>query len=154
MEPGAVRPDCWNKEASMARKSQADLTVVPLTLEGARPRPPAELDELERSIWTAIVDASPAHVIDAAAQQILRRLVAQAAVAERLEGRLRELRAQGQDHGEDAEALIKGHAEAAKLVSALMTTLRATPRSRIRSRAADADKVPISRPWERKPPVA
>jgi hypothetical protein len=92
---------------------------------------------------------SLAHTIDAAAQQILRRLVAQAAVAQRLETRLRELRAAGHDRGKEFDELVSAHAEAAKLVATLMGTLRATPRSRTRTRAVNADKVPIERPWER-----
>jgi hypothetical protein len=133
------------------QKSRADLAVVPVAFEGARPAPPAELDELEAAIWTAVVDACPPGTIDPAAQQVLRRLVAQAAVAERLETRMRELRAAGHDHGEDSDALIRIHREAAKAVANLMATLRATPRSRTRPRDVVSNKVPLARPWERKP---
>jgi len=69
----------------MARKSVVGLVVVPLS-GGGRPEPPGELDTLEQSIWKAVVDASPAHAIDPAAQLILRRLVARAAIAEPTQG--------------------------------------------------------------------
>jgi hypothetical protein len=47
----------------MARKSAADLVIVPIS--GAdRPTPPGELDAIEQSICKAVVDASPAHSID------------------------------------------------------------------------------------------
>jgi hypothetical protein len=79
--------------------------------------------------------------------------VAQAAITERLEGRLRALRAQDRDCGEDAGALASAHAAAAKVVAILLTSLRSTPRSRVMLRAADLQtpKVPLTRPWERKP---
>jgi hypothetical protein len=47
-----------------------------------------------------VVGALPAHWLDPAGQQVLRRLVAQAVICERREARLRELRAQGQDGSE------------------------------------------------------
>ena len=134
----------------MPRRSPADLAVVPVSFEGARPRPPAEMDEAEAAIWTAVVDASPPGTIDSAAQELLRRLVAQAVTAERLEVRMRELRAAGHDMGEEFDALVRAHRETAKAVANLMTSLRATPRSRTRPRSIDTEKVPISRPWERK----
>jgi hypothetical protein len=136
----------------MARKSAADLAIVPL-LGGGRPEPPADLDATEQSIWKAVVDASRPHAIDPAAQLILKRLVAQAALCERQEARLRALRAQRPDDDEELNALATAHGNAAKMVTFLLTSLRCTPRSRVRLRAADSEtsKVPITRPWERKP---
>jgi hypothetical protein len=133
----------------MARKSSADLAVVPLE-GGGRPPPPADLDAAEQTAWRAVVDASPAYAIDPAAQLVLRRLVAQAALCERHEARLRALRARDQDQGEDAEALATAHAAAAKAVMVLLTSLRATPRSKTRVREAEskAGHVPAERPWE------
>ena len=132
----------------MARKSAADLTVVPLS-GGGRPPPPADLDATEQTLWKAVVDASPAYAIDLAAQLVLRRLVAQATLCERHEARLRALRAQDLDQGEDAEALATAHAAAAKVMTFLLTSLRATPRSktRIREAASKAPHVPTERPW-------
>ena len=132
----------------MARKSSADLAVVPLQ-GGGRPPPTAHLDATEQTVWRAVVDASPAYAIDPAAQLILRRLVAQAALCERHEARLRALRAQDQDQGEDAEALVTAHAAAAKVVLVLLTSLRATPRSktRVREAASKAARVPVDQPW-------
>ena len=66
----------------MARKSAADLTVVPLS-GGGRPPPPAGLDATEQAAWTAVVDASSSFVLDPAAQLILRSLSAQTALCER-----------------------------------------------------------------------
>ena len=87
------------------RKSEASLTVVPLLPGQGRPPAPRDLDRRERRVWRAVVGALPAHWLDPAGQQVLRRLVAQAVIAERREARLRELRAQGQDGSEDADAL-------------------------------------------------
>jgi hypothetical protein len=104
------------------------------------------LDELEQRIWKDVVDALPGHWLDQAGQLILRRLAAQAAVCERLEARLRQLRADGVD---DAEAAAD-HGALAKNVAHLLGQLRATPKSQLRSRAAGsyAAQAPESRPWE------
>jgi hypothetical protein len=133
----------------MARKSMSDLVVVPLP-GGGRPPPPADLDTVEQSIWKAVVDASPAYAIDPAAQLILKRLVAQAALCEQREVRLRALRAERPDDDEELTALATAHGNGAKVVTFLLTSLRATPRSKTRLRAADARaaKVPADRPWE------
>lgn len=132
------------------RKSGASLSVVPLVPGQGRPEPPAGLDSLEQRIWRDVVDALPAHWLDPAGQLILRRLVAQAAISERREARLRQLRAQDQDGGEDADALAALHGVAAKTVAYLLGQLRATPRSRIVPRAAGPqfEQAPKLRPWE------
>jgi hypothetical protein len=133
---------------SRGRKSEASyLAVVP---GQGRPKPPPGLDRLERPIWKAVVAALPAHWLDPAGQLVLRRLVCQAAIAERREARLRELRAQGQDGSEDATALATLHATTAKAVAYLLGQLRATPRSRVVSRDAGpkVEDTPRTRPWE------
>jgi hypothetical protein len=115
-----------------------------------RPEPPADLDPLEQRIWREVVDALPGHWLDSAGQIILRRLVAQAAVSERQEARLRQLRAQEQDDTKAAVEIVTAHGVVAKNVAYLLTQLRATPRSQLRSRAAGSrlDQTPESRPWE------
>jgi hypothetical protein len=132
------------------RKSEASLTVVPMIPGQGRPRPPVRLDKLERRIWNAVVAALPAHWIDPAGQLVLRRLVCLAAIAERQERRLRELRASDADDSEDAAALAAMHAATAKTVAYLLGQLRATPKSRVVSRAAgpEVEQTPKSRPWE------
>jgi hypothetical protein len=134
----------------MPRKPAAALAVVPRVPGRGRPEPPAGLDELEQQIWREVVDALPGHWLDSAGQVILRRLVAQAAVSERQEFRLRQLRAQQQDDGEEAGALAAQHGVVAKNVAYLLSQLRATPRSQLRSRSAGSqmEQVPDSRPWE------
>ena len=91
--------------------------MISLVPGGGRPPPPAGLDRLERRIWRDVVDALPAHWLDPAGQLVLRRLVAQAAIAERREARLRQLRAEGQDGGEDADVLATMHGITAKIVA-------------------------------------
>ena len=134
----------------MPRRSAASLGVVPVLPGRGRPEPPADLDELEQRIWREVVDALPGHWLDTAGQVILRRLVAQAAVSERQELRLRQLRAQQQDDGEEAGALAAQHGVVAKNVAYLLSQLRATPRSRVVPRAASSrlEQAPDSRPWE------
>jgi hypothetical protein len=133
----------------MPRKSVSSLSVVPVVPGQGHPEPPSELDELEGRIWRNIVDALPSHWIDQAGQQILRRAVAQAAHCERLEERLRALRAAGLEYGEDIEALVVAHANTAKTMAQLLAALRVTPQSQMRSRAAvRQDRMPQSRPWE------
>jgi hypothetical protein len=120
------------------RKSEASsLTVVPEIPGQGRPKPPAGLDKLERRIWKDV-------------QLVLRRLVAQAAIAERREARLRELRALDADGGEDAIELATLHATTAKSVAYLLGQLRATPRSRVVSRDAGpkVEDAPRFKPWE------
>ena len=121
-----------------------------LSSRQGRPEPPTGLDSLEQRIWRDVVDALPAHWLDPAGQLILRRLVAQAAISERREARLRQLRAQDQDGGEEADALAALHGVSAKTVAYLLGQLRATPRSRIVPRAAGPqfEQAPKLRPWE------
>ena len=132
------------------RKSAASLSVVPIVPGEGRPEPPDSLDALEQQIWRDVVDALPAHWLDAAGQLILRRLIAQAAISDRREVRLRQLRAQGQDGGEEADELAALHGVSAKTVAYLLGQLRATPRSRIVARAAGPQFEQVSRlrPWE------
>ena len=132
------------------RKSEASLTVVPLLPGQGRPPAPRDLDRRERRVWRAVVGALPAHWLDPAGQQVLRRLVAQAVICERREARLRELRAQGQDGSEEADALATLHSTSAKTLGQLLGLLRATPRSRVVSRDAGpkVEEAPKSRPWE------
>src|SRR3954447_25383545 len=102
------------------RKSAASLSIVPLVPGQGRPEPPASLDALEKQIWRDVVDALPAHWLDLAGQLLLRRLVAQAAIAERREARLRQLRTQDLDGGEDADALAALHGISSKTVAYLL----------------------------------
>ena len=133
------------------RKSQASLSVVAPTIPGAgRPDPPSHLDANEAQIWRAVVGALPDYWIDRAGEQILLRLVAQGAIAQRQEGRLRELRAQRLPDDPEIAALSTTHGVAAKVITHLLASLRATPRSRMVSRAAGPkmSEVPRSRPWD------
>jgi hypothetical protein len=134
----------------MPRKSSASLAIVPRVPGRGRPEPPPDLDVLEQRIWREVIDALPGHWLDRAGQLVLRRLVAQAAVAERQEVQLRQLRAQEQDGGEEAATLAAQHGVLAKNVAYLLTQLRATPRSQLRSRTAGSrlEQAPDSRPWE------
>src|SRR5215467_7135760 len=120
----------------MPRKSSASLAVVARVPGRGRPEPPADLDLVEQRIWREVVDALPGHWLDPAGQLILRRLVAQAAVSERQEARLRQLRAQGEDGTEAAAGLVVAHGAVAKTVAHLLGQLRATPRSRMVPRTA------------------
>jgi hypothetical protein len=134
----------------MPRKAAAELAIVPRIPGRGRPEPPPDLDVLEQRIWREVIDALPGHWLDRAGQLVLRRLVAQAAVAERQEVQLRQLRAQEQDGGEEAATLAAQHGVLAKNVAYLLTQLRATPRSQFRSRTAGSrlEQAPDPRPWE------
>jgi len=134
----------------MARRS-APSQISPIVPGYGRPLPPSGLDAVERRVWRDVVDALPDHWLDPAGQLILRRLVAQAAIAERREARLRQLRAQGSiDEGEELDALAALHSVTAKTVAYLLTQLRATPRSRMVARTAGplVERTPTTRPWE------
>src|SRR5215471_4643118 len=139
---------------SRGRRSAASLAVVPALPGRGRPEPPADLDVLEQRIWRQVVDALPGHWLDAAGQLILRRLAAQAAASERQEAQLRQLRTQDQDDTEAAAGLVIAHGAVAKTVAHLLGQLRATPRSRMVSRAAGPrlEAAFESRPWEIKAP--
>jgi len=134
----------------MARRS-ASSQVTPIVPGHGRPTPPRGLDAIEKRIWRDVVDALPDHWLDPAGQLILRRLVAQAAIAERREARLRQLRAQGSiDEEEQIDALAALHSVTAKTVAYLLTQLRATPRSRMVARTAGplVEQAPTTRPWD------
>lgn len=135
----------------MPRKSASSLTVVPVVPGQGRPEPPTELDRSEKRLWREVVDALPGHWIDQAAQQVLRRAVAQAALCEQHEARLRVLRAEQSDDDEELTALATAHGNSAKIVAHLLAQLRATPRSRVASREAGprvADAPRPQRPWD------
>jgi hypothetical protein len=129
----------------MSRPSAADRAIVPIAGAG-RPAPPPDLDAIEAHIWKSVCDASPAFTIDPAAQVILRRLCAQAALLEQQEARLRILREYRSEDDEELLALAAAHAAGAKTLTALMTSLRATPRSR--TRLPRSVKVAPDKPWE------
>ena len=134
----------------MARRS-ARSQSTPIVPGHGRPTPPRGLDAIEKRIWRDVVDALPDHWLDPAGQLILRRLVAQAAIAERREARLRQLRAQGSiDEEEQIDALAALHSVTAKTVAYLLTQLRATPRSRMVARMAGplVEQAPTTRPWD------
>jgi hypothetical protein len=132
------------------RKSRVSLTVVPPALPGERPAAPVAFDDTERRVWEAITSALPPTWFDAAALQVLLRAVAQGAVCESLETQLRVLRAQDSPDIGAIVTLAAQHAAAAKSFSLLMTTLRATPHSRMVPRSAGRQmaKVRTVRPWE------
>ena len=99
------------------------LQVIPfIPGQGGRPPPPSELDATEARIWRAVIDALPAFWIDGAGEHVLRRLVAQAAILERREQRLRALRAQDRDADEEADELVVAHSAAAKTVAYLLAS--------------------------------
>jgi hypothetical protein len=134
----------------MPRKAAAALAVIPRVPGRGRPEPPPELDPLEQRIWREVIDALPDHWLDQAGQVLLRRLVAQAAAAERQELRLRQLRAEGRDDTPAAIELAAAHGAVAKIVTHLLDALRATPKSQLRIRSAGAQATRASgwRPWE------
>ena len=137
----------------MPRRSDADLSLVPMLPGKGRPAPPKALDQVEARAWNDVVDALPSQWIDAAAQMVPRRLVCQIAIAERLEARLRQL-AMTADDPEALEAeqlLARMHRETAKSVAHGLTALRATPRSRMAAREGRSRferGAGAFRPWE------
>jgi hypothetical protein len=137
----------------MPRRSDADLSIVPMLPGKGRPAPPKALDQIEARAWNDIVDALPSQWIDAAAQMVLRRLVCQIAIAERVEARLRDLSMMGDDpEALEAERMLASmHRETGKAVVHGLTALRATPRSRMAAREGRSkfDRgAGVFRPWD------
>ena len=136
----------------MVGKPPPTLSTVPGAPPGSgRPEPPSSLNAAERSAWRSIVAALPDFWIDGAGELLLKRLCTQVAIAEQLEGELRRLMAE--DPGNEAlSSLAAAHAERAKSVGHLLGLLRATPKSRVVSRAAGpkiAESVPTAvKPWD------
>jgi hypothetical protein len=120
----------------MPRRSAADLSIVPLLPGKGRPEPPKALDQIEARAWNDAIDALPDRWLDPAEQLVLRRTVTQVAIAERLEGRLRRLALMEDDSEalEAEKAVAAMHRETAKAVILGLSTLRATPRSRMAAR--------------------
>jgi hypothetical protein len=130
-----------------------DLTIVPMIPGRGRPAAPRELDQIEARAWNDVLDALPSQWLDPAGQIVLRRLVAQVAIAERLEGRLRRLAEMGDDPEamEAEQAIAQMHRETSKAVIHGLTALRATPRSRMAAREGRSrvDRGAVAfRPWE------
>jgi hypothetical protein len=136
----------------MPRRSNADLSIVPMLPGKGRPQPPKALDQTEARAWNDVIDALPGHWIDAAGQIVLRRVAAQIAIAERVEARLRDLAMMGDDPEALAaeQALAGMHRETAKSVIHGLTALRATPRSRMAPREGRSkfERGAAFRPWE------
>jgi hypothetical protein len=135
----------------MPRKAAASLSVIPRVPGRGRPQPPSDLDPIEVRIWGEVLDALPDHWVDSAGCLILRRLVAQSAVCERQEARLRAFRAQEQDDSEESVELAAQHGITAKNVAYLLDQLRATPKSRLRPPVAGSKierHASDWRPWE------
>jgi hypothetical protein len=137
----------------MPRRSAADLSIVPLVPGKGRPEPPKVLDQTEARAWNDVIDALPDRFLDPAGQLVLRRTVAQVAIAERLEDRLRRLALMAEDpEALEAEKTVAAmHRETAKSVIAGLTVLRATPRSRMAPREVRSRferRVGALRPWE------
>jgi hypothetical protein len=137
----------------MPRRSAADISIVPMLPGKGRPEPPAELDQAEARAWRDVIDALPGQWVDAASQLVLRRLVSQVAIAERLEDRLRRLGEMADDpEAVEAEKEIAAmHRDTMKAVIHGLTTLRATPRSRMAAREGRsrfARGTPSFRPWD------
>jgi hypothetical protein len=133
----------------MPRRSSEDLNIFRLPGKG-RPEPPSKLTQAESRAWRAIVDSSPDRWLDPAGQLILRRVVAEIAVAERHEERLRRIAEAGGDLEAELE-VARAHRDTTKSIVAGLTSLRATPRSRMESRnARDAfARAPSGRrPWD------
>jgi hypothetical protein len=125
--------------------------LTPLLPGRGRPEPPRGLSTRECRIWNDVVDSLPDGWLDLSAQLILRRLVMQCAIVERREERLRRLLEDPSSNAsEDIDALAPAHAETAKHIAYMLTQLRATPRSRMPSRAAGVDFTSNTseRPWE------
>jgi hypothetical protein len=136
----------------MPRRSDADLSIVPMLPGKGRPEPPKALDQIEARAWNDIVDALPGQWIDAAAQLVLRRVAAQVAIAERVEARLRDLAMREEEpEALEAQQVLAGmHRETAKSVIHGLTALRATPRSRMAPREGRTkfERGASFRPWE------
>jgi hypothetical protein len=136
----------------MPRRSAADLSIVPLLPGRGRPEPPKALDQIEARAWNDVIDALPDRWLDPVGQLVLRRLVTQVAIAERLEDRLRRLAVLEDDpEAMAAEAQIAAmHRETSKAVVHGLTALRATPRSRMAPREGRSRferGAGASRPW-------
>jgi hypothetical protein len=93
------------------------------------------LTQAEQSVWRAIVDSSPERWLDPAGQLILRRIVAQIAVVEQHEDRLRRIAEAGGDFESERE-ISREHREMLKSITAGLHALRATPRSRMEAKVA------------------
>src|SRR5258708_17438898 len=133
------------------RTGAVELTLMRPT--AGRPEPPTDLDPDEARIWNDVIDSLPAHWMDRPGQLLLRGIVAQVAIARRQEARLRRLQA-GSNDDADADGLAIAHAQLMKTIARLLTDLRATPRSRMPSRAAGVDftRSTSERPWEYRAP--
>jgi hypothetical protein len=132
----------------MPRRSDAELSIVPMLPGKGRPQPPKALDQTEARAWNDVIDALPGHWIDAAAQIVLRRVAAQIAIAERVEARLRDLAMMGDDP--EALAAEQGSLACIGRPRNRSSALRATPRSRMAPREGRSkfERGAAFRPWE------
>jgi hypothetical protein len=137
----------------MPRRPPPDLTIVPLVPGKGRPEAPKTLDPVEARAWNDTIDALPGQWVDPAGQLLLRRVAAQAAIAERLETRLRRL-GEMADTAETLEAekvMATMHRDALKAMVVGLDALRATPKARMaarESRSRFEGAAMRSRPWD------
>ena len=131
----------------MPRRSDADLSIVPLLPGKGRPEPPKALDQIEARAWNDVIDGLPDRFLDPAGQLVLRRVVAaQVAIAERLEDRVSaDLALMQRDDpealgAEGVSILAVMHRETAKAVIHGLTALRATASAKPHGGARSADR--------------
>jgi hypothetical protein len=135
------------------RKSAESVAITPMLPGAGRPEPPGELSECEARIFRDVVDSLPAHWVDLAGRLILQRVASEAALAEHVEGRIRELLSDDAADAKQIAALTLTHTTLAKSIAFLLGQLRATPKTRMLPRDATAGLAPTrrepgSRPWE------
>jgi hypothetical protein len=129
------------------------LTIVPLKPGKGRPEPPKDLDPIEARAWNDAIDSLPGQWVDPAGQLVLRRVAAQAAIAERLEDRLRRVSEMADDPEalEAEKVMATMHRDALKAMVVGLDALRATPKARMAAREGRSrfeGAAMRSRPWD------
>ena len=135
------------------RKSSAELSIAPISVEARRPSAPAALTENQARIWQDIVETQPGGWFRPAEEPLLvafcRHVDAANAVA-------REINAfdSGSSDSGVLDRLLRMHERETRAMSSLATRMRFTQQSRMHSRTAGRGQTsPEGAPklWDRRP---
>jgi hypothetical protein len=116
------------------KSEEPSLRVV--ALKGReRPAPPPKLSRADQELWRGMVDAAPGGWLDIPGQLLLKRVIALNRTVERHEARLQRMATMGGSL-EDELLVSKAHQNAVKSLTAALTALRVTPKSRAEPKIA------------------
>jgi hypothetical protein len=135
------------------RKSTAELSIAPISIEGRRPSPPADLTAPQAKTWRAIVSSTPAGWFNVTQEPLLAAYCRHVAESDRLSVMIDNCKPDlgGKDGLRRLDKLLAMRARETMAISSLATRMRLTQQAQMHPRSAgramDGAKL-----WDRTPP--